>query len=109
MSGHEDWIDKVQEQEDRQFWGKPTRHTTIGFWKSKMTYEEFIEYTRKWGLQSNLRSGERFMEDWMELFCSYHEIEYQTESSEAPYRNRTIDLAIEAELERERLEKDANL
>lgn len=100
---------RVEEQEARTFWGKPTRHTTIDCWHHKLTYEEFVDYTRRWGLQDNLQGGEKFVEDWMELFCCYHEIEQQRCDSETKMRNRSIDDAVEAELRWEEYQKNANV
>jgi hypothetical protein len=101
-----DWQKEINEQEGREFWGKPTRHTTIDNWHKKISYEEFIDYTKRWDLQENLRDGDRFIENWMELFCAYHEIE-QGYPEEEGHRNRAIDDAVEAQLRWEEYQKNA--
>ena len=91
------WEKRIQEQEDRKFWGQPVRYTTIEHWPQKMTYQEFLDYTQRWGVQNNLQEGEKFVEDWMEFFCAYHEIE-QGYPEEDVIRNKAIDNAVETQL-----------
>lgn len=87
MSEYEEF---VTEQEGRTFFDKPIKSTTIEFHQGKMNYEEFIHYLQNMRLQENLRCGEKFIEEWFELFLAYHEIE-QTYDGDIKNRTWTID------------------
>lgn len=87
----EDYEKYVTEQESRTFFDKPVRHTTLEFHANKTNYQEFIDYLHNMGVQDNLRDGERFIEDWFELFLCYHEIE-QANEDDIKYNARTIDI-----------------
>lgn len=83
----------VKEQESRRLFEKPVRWTTILRYPGKYSYDEFISFLQSMGLQENLRDGEKFIEDWIELFLAYHEIENH-HYDESNYRNIIIDKVI---------------
>ena len=90
--------EEVLEQENRTFFNKPVRHTTLQFWPDKLTYKEAMQAMKSMGVQENLQSGEHFIEWWVELFLSYHEIEqedYTPDIKEKCYKNFIIDQNIE--------------
>lgn len=87
----EDYEKYVTEQESRTLLGKPIRYTTLLHQADKMNYEEFVNYLHNMGLQDNLRDGERFIEEWIEIFLAYHEIE-QADEDDIKYNAKIIDI-----------------
>lgn len=85
-----DYEEYVTEQESRTFFGKPVRQTTLMCYPDKMNYQGFIDFLEGFSLQRNLRHGERFIEEWVELFLAYHEIE-QSDESDIKHNAQTID------------------
>jgi hypothetical protein len=83
----------VTEQENRKFFGKPTRFTTIMCYPDKMDYETFINELRSFDTQDNLKSGKMYIEEWVEFLMAYHEIEpFEPEDKEElKYRTFQID------------------
>jgi len=101
-----DLLDQLEKkQEARTFFDKPVRWTTIMCHPRKRNYQEFIEYLRRMDVQDNLRSGERFIEEWFEFFLSYHEIECHYEDENKTKRTFII-AAAENEVKMKEFEKD---
>jgi len=80
----------IEDQINRQFFNKPTRHTTIFRYPSKYSYEEFIEKIQSFGLQNSLQNQELYIEEWMETFLAFNEIENQEEDEEVSERDYAI-------------------
>ncbi len=92
-----DYEELALEQENRTFFGKPVRFTTLMCYPNKLTYEEFKLGLSTMGVEQNLQSGEHFIEWWVELFMSYHEIEqedYEPNLEEKKYKNLLIDMHL---------------
>jgi len=103
MSEYEERL--IIEQEGRTLFDHPVRYTTIFTHPSKMTYDQFLEEIKSWGLQENLRSGEKFIEEWLDIFLAYNEIEHGY-TIEKPYKNKVIDRVVKARMEYEKYKKN---
>lgn len=95
----------VTEQENRELFDNPVRYTTLETYPDKLSYEEFLEEIKSWGVQENLQSGEHYIEWWIELFLAYHEIENHHKSEDS-LRNITIDRLYQRLKDYENLQKE---